>query len=514
MSFVTAVITFVLLAAFPAALIFTWYRCHVRLREKGFGRFPITTCFLITLIASFYLLSTAGNDVLTVFGAPLVWMLLAIVVARVAPRRAGSAAASQLGERRAGRRTALRPLAFAWLATLAGGAMTLFFLWQMFSPTIVPRDEGWIALIAAFATTLTVSRLWFKVAGRAKAAPLTIEPSEASVLYLRAFNEEKRPFAVGPRSVLRQYTSQWVAHAPFTRGDPTIKLTLEDFLEESITAQLGPFVGLGNPHDRLHPDGAVREYAPDDIWQKRFLDLAHSAKCIVVSIGGSANLQWELAQIKQHGLIQKLCLFTTPRIRGSESGIINTLRRARAKRDRELAATWDKSIDVLRRAGYECDAACPGAGAAVTFDGDGKSMLLTADATSPEEFITPVADWFKTGRRTGKCGPVECRSCHGTTYVVPGAETEGVVCFACRIKAERAAMSVTERDPVLWAVFASVVAIIALVALDTSSAWVFWLTWLAVMVAPLPIKTFLRSVRQRRARRIKNHQTVSRDAVS
>ena len=26
--------------------------------------------------------------------------------------------------------------------------MTLFFLWQLVAPTIVPRDEGWQALLA------------------------------------------------------------------------------------------------------------------------------------------------------------------------------------------------------------------------------------------------------------------------------------------------------------------------------------------------------------------------------
>lgn len=508
MSFLTAVITFVILAAFPIAVVYAWYRCHLGLRAKGYGRFVITLSFFVSLIASFLLLSGTASDVITVFGAPAIWILFVVGIARVAPVRARGLNPIPLAPRRAGRRPAVMPATFGWLATILGGAITSFFVWQLFFPTIVPRDQGWKSLLASGAMTLAVSQYWFNVARRSKTAPVTLEPSEASVLYLRAFGEENRPFAVGPRSVLRQYTKQFVAHAPFTRGDPTIKLTLEDFLEESITAQLGPFVGLGNPHDRLHPDGAVREYAPDDVWQKRFLDLARSATCIVVSVGGSGNLQWELEQIKQHGFTQKLCLFTSPRVTGSESGIINRLRRARARRDRELSATWDTSIDVLRRAGYECDAAYPGAGAAVTFDEHGKSMLLTADAMSPAEFITPVADWFKSGRRTGKCVPVECGSCRAITHVVPGTEIEGSVCFACKTRAERAKMSVTERDPLLWALVASVVAVLALVVLRTTSAWLFWLTWLAVMVAPIPINAIWRAARQRWIRR----EQVAKDA--
>ena len=361
----------------------------------------------------------------------------------------------------------------------------------MVVPTIVPRDEGWQALIASVAITLAVSQYWFKVARRIKTAPATLQPSEASVLYLRAFEEEQRPFAIGPRSALKQYTSQFSASAPYTRGDPTLKLTLEDYLEESITAQLGPFVGLGNPHDRLHPDGAVREYASDDIWQKRFLDLAQSATCIVVSVGGSVNLQWELEQIKQQGLTQKLCLFTSPRVPGSDRGIINTLRGAQARRDADLAATWIKSIGALRRAGYECDEACPGAGAAVTFDAQGKSMVLTVDATSPAEFITPVADWFRGGQRTGKCVPVSCGSCNAITHVTPASETDTALCYACQRTVARARMSLTERHPVLlsvWGIVALVIAGMLAVALRFESTWVVVVLWFVVLFSPIVIQ--------------------------
>ena len=50
------------------------------------------------------------------------------------------------------------PNALGWLATVVGGAMTMFFLWQLVFPTIVPRDEGWGALLVMLATTLVVSQ--------------------------------------------------------------------------------------------------------------------------------------------------------------------------------------------------------------------------------------------------------------------------------------------------------------------------------------------------------------------
>jgi hypothetical protein len=420
-----------LLLGLAALVMFTWYRCHLRLRAKGYGRFVIALSFFLSLTAAFWLLSRFDNAVLPVLGAPVMWMLFAIVTARVLPTRAGGRAAS-LARRRSGRRRAFMPTALGWLATIVGGAASLFFLWQLAFPTIVPRDEGWPALLAMLATTLIVSQYWFKAAARATSAPVTLEPTETSVLYLRAFEEEKRPFAVGPVSVLKNYTNQLSAYHLPSRGDPNIKLTLEDFLEEAITAQIGPFVALGNPHDRLSPDGAVREYAPDDTWQQRFLHLARSATCIFVSVGGSTNLQWELEQIKQQGLAHKLCLFTSPRVPGSDTGILKRLRGVRKKFDTALAATWTSSTEALRRAGYECDTSCPAAGTAVVFDEHGKGTVLTTDATSPVEFIMPVADWFKSGLRSGKCVPVKCRSCTALTHVTTDGAAGEALCYACR----------------------------------------------------------------------------------
>ena len=272
--------------------------------------------------------------------------------------------------------------------------------------------------------------------------------------------------------MLKQYTNQLSAFGFRSRGDPNIKLTLEDFLEEPVTAQFGQFVALGNPHDRLSPDGAVREYAPDDIWQQRFLDLARSAKCIFVSVGGSTNLQWELEQIKEQGLTQKLCLFTSPRVPGSDTGVIKRLRRVKKRFDKELTATWASSIEALRRAGYECETACPGAGAAVTFDEHGKSMVITADATSPAEFITPVADWFKSGNRSGRCVPVACKSCKAISHVTPDTPVEEALCFACQKQAARAQMSLIERHPAIgaaWGFAALVIAAYIRVRWDGSS---------------------------------------------
>ena len=493
MSFLTGLITSVVLIAPFAALVYTWYRCHKQLRAKGYGPLLISVPLLTLLFACFAVAAPIANEVVKVFGPPFLWIAAALLLATVVPARKGAVKDGrivQVGERQAGKRRALGAAVWGWVFTIGGGLMTLFFTWQLISPTIVPRDEGWQALLAALAVMVIIGQYFFSIVRRSKAAPETLPATTAagSVLYLRAFDDEKRPFAFGPKSILKKYTSQFAAHAPFQRGDPTLKLTLEDYLEEAITAQIGPFVGLGNPYDKMAPDGALREYAPDDQWQSRFLELARNAKCIVVSIGGSANLEWELKQLKEQGLGQKLCVFTSPVVPGTDRKFLNWLRRTATKRTQAVADDWTKSSEVLRRIGFNCGAN-PGSGAAVTFDEQGTSTIITTDANWPADFITPVADWFKEGKKSGRCVAVACRSCGAQTHVTEVAAASGGECYTCRENDEHAQKGFFERHPAITGTWGFVALAIAVVisqqVFQVNSFWLIVPLWVLVFFLPI-----------------------------
>ena len=318
------------------------------------------------------------------------------------------------------------------LTVATGIAIFLFCVWQIFFETRVQFVAGFLPISILF----RLGAYWLGIGLRLRAAPTTLARSESSVLNLRAFNDEGGPFVIGTKFFLKQYTNQLIMPDRVSRHQ-ILRLTLEEFLKQAITAQIGPFVGLGNPADRLPPDGATREYAPDAIWKQRFAEYAQNAKCIVVALGESGNLQWELGQIRQYGMSQKLCLFTPPRVLGGQHfGAQGKAVCSWVSRQNDLlalASTWASLTVVLRRVGYECDPECPGPGAALAFDENGKSVLLTTEASSPSEFVTPVADWFKSGTKTGRWVPGSCSSCQARIYQTTSATSTGIsLCYSCQ----------------------------------------------------------------------------------
>jgi hypothetical protein len=470
------------------AVVIVWYRCHVRLRAKAYGRLAISGAF----VASFLLCLGAVSSVLGPQAsqdaaddrafpiAALLWILLILGLSRIA--------IAYRSRRMSGRRRSLVPYGlFGRLLLVSAGGLFLFFVWQIISPTTVPRGEALRAL-GGLLVLVTLGQYCLTLARRLKTAPVVLPSSKESVLYLRAFDDERRPFAVGPRRTLRHYTNQFTAQATNPRNpNPTIKLTLDDFLKAAITARMGPFVGLGNPADRLPPDGAVREYAPDAAWKQRFLDLARSAKCIVIALGESDNLQWELNEIKEQGMCQKVCMFTPPR---RDFGNISKALSTESARRTDLESMWAASSKALQRAGYDSGTDCPGSGAAITFDKNGKSILLTTDASTPDDFIAPAADWFDSHTKTGKWVPGSCCSCHTTIYYTSTGSSAGGICYSCRVQAKLKDMSplhrLIERHPVIlsiWIVLSMLIAAWLSMSLSLGS-WLSIVLWVVVLLTP------------------------------
>ncbi len=85
--------------------------------------------------------------------------------------------------------------------------------------------------------------------------------------------------------------------------------------DESIVAQLeqtGPVVAVGKPGEELPPLGALRMYLADDAWQARVLQLMQDSRLIVLLLGETLGLQWEISQIFKLGYAHKSIFYMPP----------------------------------------------------------------------------------------------------------------------------------------------------------------------------------------------------------
>jgi hypothetical protein len=61
---------------------------------------------------------------------------------------------------------------------------------------------------------------------------------------------------------------------------------------------LGPIVAVGRPEEELPATPHIaREYVADDRWQDRVVDLIGRAQLVVIQVGTSKGLMWELTQV-------------------------------------------------------------------------------------------------------------------------------------------------------------------------------------------------------------------------
>ena len=62
-----------------------------------------------------------------------------------------------------------------------------------------------------------------------------------------------------------------------------------------VMNQIGPFVAVGKPGERLPEIGAARMYLKNEEWQARVLELMEKAQLVVLRAGRTEGLWWEVA---------------------------------------------------------------------------------------------------------------------------------------------------------------------------------------------------------------------------
>ena len=88
-------------------------------------------------------------------------------------------------------------------------------------------------------------------------------------------------------------------------------MTFERVVQDQLSP-FGPFIAIGRPEEPLSPLGAARDYVPDTVWQDEVQQRIREAAVVVLIIGTSLGLAWELARLGDLEQLHKLILLFPP----------------------------------------------------------------------------------------------------------------------------------------------------------------------------------------------------------
>jgi hypothetical protein len=158
------------------------------------------------------------------------------------------------------------------ILTMVGGIIANILLdqWHMLT--------GWtkaflnpVCLMSAFYSFLHISNKYeARMSRDSAAAQLLAKDPRPPVLYLRSFKAD----AQEDRQLYLQSETQ------------------EEKLKE-VFSRVGPFIAIGRPGESFPTLGAARMYLGDD-WQKTITDMMSQARLIVLRVGATDSLLWEV----------------------------------------------------------------------------------------------------------------------------------------------------------------------------------------------------------------------------
>ncbi|HEX7306200.1 hypothetical protein [Lentzea sp.] len=364
---VTSVLSFLAIA--------TFMRVWRRARAKGYTG-PVTPAVLMT----------------TAFAGPLGWMVLGALLARPDHTGLGTGLAAVLGvvatlgglaltvhllparPVRSGRRQRPRT-PFRVLGNVAAATPLLVMAVLLLNGK--PATVG-TQLLLPMATLSVLCHAAARRADRLDALP-EADPRPA-VLWIRGFGNERRLFGFRRRDAAETQARPELKKVFSRSADP---MPFDEYFAPAIAGGLGRGYGLGNPRDYLPPEGIDRHYATDDSWREEFARLVAGARCVVMAPGDWPELRYELRVIRELGAHRRLFVLTPPAARARQVRRANRLKGFRHESWADLAA------GLAGERGYRLGPD-PGPGAVVTFEEDGRAVVLARDAGSPADYVAAV----------------------------------------------------------------------------------------------------------------------------
>lgn len=173
---------------------------------------------------------------------------------------------------------------------------------HLFSRTLEPLSA--ILLIATALGLILVIQIVLALVAEGFLVPSCCDVCErdprAPVLFLRPFGEDK-PLTYDVISAGETVTAN-MAKA-------------EDFLL-ALNA-VGPLISIAQPNWSarlgLHPHGAFRDYVDPGHWQHRVRQLLDQAGMVVLAVGNSPGIEWEIAEVRKRITPESLIIYLPPR---------------------------------------------------------------------------------------------------------------------------------------------------------------------------------------------------------
>jgi hypothetical protein len=190
---------------------------------------------------------------------------------------------------------------FSWPLEFAIGALF-----------IIPLIMAWCWGIFALSRTL---RRYARRHSLDLAADAMLADPRKPVVFLRSFSDDQISLAKAEMPLLRRFV------------DPgAVVGTLEELLVSEY-ADVGPVITIGKPSedpDDLPPLGAARQYCQGTEWQEIVRSLMQASALIIVGVGRSAGLAWEIATIRDANLLTKT-IFVFPPDLAKDRSMLNDL---------------------------------------------------------------------------------------------------------------------------------------------------------------------------------------------
>jgi hypothetical protein len=278
--------------------------------------------------------------------------------------------------RLAARALALKALAL--LIVIALGVVSLRAGFQLMETQDEDVDLlaflGGMALFAPF--VLVIHFLWRR-GQRLEAVDaneaLKLDP-RPPILYLRSFQDDSE-LLVESAGVLLQVGSE----APSTKLEGARTQAFRRILqpggrlEESLARDasgIGPFVAIGAPTETLPQLGAARAYFSDDTWQSTLIRWVDLAGLIILAVGPTEWIRWELDTVVERDALSKLIILMP------------------AGRPEDRAARWQKVTSRLQRTRWGSSLAMvdPETVIAIRFIDDGGLSIVTGGKRGPIDY--------------------------------------------------------------------------------------------------------------------------------